>query len=169
MKRGASASTHVRSYVVVPEPQTKLKVDIEISDPQNTFPNPEDHVPEILAPLSAAEAESEVLKKRLAAAEKRGQGLRAAYECAVEALINTTIKIANAEAEGDHLSSQLADTEAKLRLTEKERDTLSSQLTNTRLQLEAVLHSSSWRITQPVTPSHQNFGRPKAVTAARSE
>ena len=148
----------------MPAPQTKLKVDIEISDPQNTFPNPEDHVPEILAPLSAAEAESEVLKKRLAAAEKRGQGLRAAYGCVVEALINTTIKVANAEAEvanaeaevanaeaeRDQLSSQLADTEAKLRLTEKERDTLSSQLTNTRLQLEAVLHSSSWRITQPL-------------------
>ena len=98
-----------------------------------------------------------MLKKRLAASEKRGQGLRAAYECVVEALINTTIKIANgeaevanAEAERDHLLSQLADTEAKLRLTEKERDTLSSLLTNTRLQLEAVLHSSSWRITQPL-------------------
>jgi chromosome segregation ATPase len=121
-------------------------------------------LPEILAPLSAAEAESDVVKKRLAAAEKRGQGLRAAYECVVESLISATIKmanaeaevanaeaeVANAEAERDHLSSQLADTEAKLRLTEEERDTLSSQLTNTRLQLEAVLQSSSWRITQPL-------------------
>jgi chromosome segregation ATPase len=69
--------------------------------------------------LSAAEAESEVLKKRLAAAEKRGQGLRAAYECVVEALINATIKIANAEAE-------LANAEAELANAETERDHLSS-------------------------------------------
>jgi uncharacterized protein YqiB (DUF1249 family) len=80
--------------------------------------------------LSATEADSEILKKSLTVAEQQAQGLRAAYECLVEALINATIKVAhteaelaNAEAERDSLSSQLADTKAKLRLTEQERYT----------------------------------------------
>jgi hypothetical protein len=49
--------------------------------------------------LGTAEAEREILKAQLAAAEKRGHGLRAAYECLLEALIQATIKIAVTEAE----------------------------------------------------------------------
>jgi hypothetical protein len=86
--------------------------------------------------LSNAEAEREILKNRLAAAEKRGQGLRAANECLIEALIQATIRIANIEAE--------------LRLTDHERETLSSQLADKTLQFEAILQSSSWRITRPM-------------------
>jgi chromosome segregation ATPase len=117
--------------------------DIEISDVQNTCPALKiNQLDETLAPLSAAEAESEILNERLAAAEKREQGLRAAYECLVEALINATIKVANTEAERDSLSSPLADTEAKLQLTEQERDTLSSQVVDKTLRPEAVLQST---------------------------
>jgi hypothetical protein len=90
------------------------------------------------------------VKKSVAAAEQRDQGLRAVYECLVEALINATIKVASAEAERDSLSSRLTDTEAKLRLTEQQRDTLASQLSGNRRRLEAVLQSSSWRITRPL-------------------
>ena len=121
--------------------------------------------------MRAAEVDSEILKKRLAAAEQHGQGLRAAYECLVEALINVTIKVANVEAERDSfeaerdsfeaerdsfeaerdsLSSRLADTEEKLRVTEQQCDILASQLSGAQLRLEAVLQSSSWRITRPL-------------------
>jgi hypothetical protein len=101
--------------------------------------------------LGAAEAEHEILKAQLAAAEKRGQGLRAAYECLLEALIQATIKIAVTEAEVEKveavLSSQLAE---KTRQVEKVEAVLSAQLAEKTQQLEAVLQSSPWRITDPV-------------------
>ena len=96
--------------------------------------------------MSTAEAECENLKARLAAAEKRDEGVRAAYECLLEALIQATIKLAKTEAEVANL--------------EAERNALSKQLaaTNTRSphlpdwtrKLEAVLQSSSWRMVSPL-------------------
>ena len=75
--------------------------------------------------MSGTEAECEGLEPPLTVEEKQAEGMREAYECLVETLINATIKIAETK---ERVSSR----EAKLA-------TLSAQLAETRLVLEHVL------------------------------
>jgi hypothetical protein len=93
--------------------------------------------------LSDTEAERDILNQRLARAEKQAHGMRGAYESIVEALINATVKVAETEERASSL-------EADRSLLLAQRDSLSAQLAETTLRLEAVLQSTSWRITRPL-------------------
>ena len=130
--------------------------------------------------LSDAEAERDILNQRLAVAEKQAHGMRGAYECIVEALINATVKVAETEerassleadrsllvAQRDTLSAQLASLSAQHASLSAQHASLSAQLAETTLRLEAVLQSTSWRITRPLREAVEAFSQTKRALRA---
>ena len=109
--------------------------------------------------LSDMEAECEILKRRLAVMEKQALGMRGAYECLVEALIKASINVADIDAKVSTLQAERTSLSSLL----AERDSLSAQLAETTLRLEAVLQSTSWRLTRPLREAVKALSRVKGA------
>jgi len=114
--------------------------------------------------LSDMEAECEILKRRLAVMEKQVHGMRGAYESLIEALIKASINVADTDAKVSTLQAKLNSLSSLL----AERDSLSAQLAETTLRLEAVLQSTSWRLTRPLREAVKALSRVKGAFFSRA-